>query len=37
MAAESLKELHTALVDTRAAYKLALKDTDDQSAAFARK
>jgi uncharacterized protein (TIGR02284 family) len=29
MAAESLKELHTALVDTRAAYELALKDTDD--------
>src|ERR1700733_15705617 len=30
MAAESLKKLHTALVDTRAAYELALKDTDDE-------
>jgi hypothetical protein len=30
MAVESLKELHTALVDTRAAYELALKDTDDE-------
>lgn len=30
MAAESLEELHTALVDTRAAYELALKDTDDE-------
>ena len=30
MAAERLKELHTALVDTRAAYELALKDTDDE-------
>ena len=29
MAAESLKNLHTALVDTRSAYELALKDTDD--------
>ena len=29
MAAESLKKRHTALVDTRSAYELALKDTDD--------
>jgi Domain of unknown function (DUF2383) len=29
MAADSLKKLHTALVDTRSAYELALKDTDD--------
>jgi hypothetical protein len=29
MAAESLKKLHTALVDTRSAYEIALKDTDD--------
>lgn len=29
MTAESLKKLHTALVDTRSAYELALKDTDD--------
>ena len=30
MAAERLKELHTALVNTRAAYELALKGTDDE-------
>lgn len=30
MAAERLKQLHTALVDTQAAYELALKDTDDE-------
>jgi uncharacterized protein (TIGR02284 family) len=30
MPAESLKQLHTALIDTRAAYELALKDTDDE-------
>ena len=30
MAGERLKELHTALVDTRAAYELVLKDTDDE-------
>jgi uncharacterized protein (TIGR02284 family) len=30
MAAERLKELHTALVDTQAAYELALKSTDDE-------
>lgn len=29
MPAETLKKLHTALVDTRSAYELALKDTDD--------
>jgi uncharacterized protein (TIGR02284 family) len=33
MAAENLKKLHTALVDTRAAYELALKDTDDEDVA----
>jgi uncharacterized protein (TIGR02284 family) len=33
MAAENLKKLHTALVDTRAAYELALKDTDDEEVA----
>ena len=33
MAAESLKKLHTALVDTRSAYELALKDTDDEEVA----
>jgi uncharacterized protein (TIGR02284 family) len=33
MAAESLKKLHTALVDTRGAYELALKDTDDEEVA----
>jgi uncharacterized protein (TIGR02284 family) len=30
MAPESLKKLHTALVNTRAAYELAFKDTDDE-------
>jgi uncharacterized protein (TIGR02284 family) len=30
MAAETLKKLHTALVDTQAAYELASKDTDDE-------
>jgi uncharacterized protein (TIGR02284 family) len=29
MAAENLKKLHTALVDTRSAYELALNDTED--------
>lgn len=33
MAAESLKKLHTALVDTRGAYELALKDTADEEVA----
>jgi uncharacterized protein (TIGR02284 family) len=33
MAAENLKKLHTALVDTRAAYELALKDTGDEDVA----
>ena len=33
MAAENLKKLHTALVDTRAAYELALKDTNDEEVA----
>jgi uncharacterized protein (TIGR02284 family) len=33
MAAETLKKLHTALVDTRDAYELALKDTDDPEVA----
>jgi uncharacterized protein (TIGR02284 family) len=33
MAAESLKKLHTALVDTRCAYEIALKDTDDEEVA----
>ena len=30
MAAENLKKLHAALVDTGSAYELALKDTDDE-------
>lgn len=29
MTVETLKKLHTALVDTRGAYEVALKDTDD--------
>jgi uncharacterized protein (TIGR02284 family) len=33
MAVENLKKLHTALVDTQAAYELALKDTDDEEVA----
>jgi uncharacterized protein (TIGR02284 family) len=33
MAAESLKKLHTALVDTQDAYELALKDTKDPDVA----
>lgn len=33
MAAENLKRLHTALVDTQSAYELALKDTDDEKVA----
>jgi uncharacterized protein (TIGR02284 family) len=33
MAAENLKKLHTALVDTRSAYELALKDTEDADVA----
>jgi uncharacterized protein (TIGR02284 family) len=33
MALESVKKLHTALVDTRSAYELALKDTDDEEVA----
>lgn len=33
MAAENLKKLHTALVDTQGAYELALKDTDDPGVA----
>ena len=33
MAAENLKKLHTALVDTQSAYELALKDTDDAEVA----
>jgi uncharacterized protein (TIGR02284 family) len=33
MAAEKLKKLHTALIDTRDAYELALKDTKDPDVA----
>ena len=33
MPVESLKKLHTALVDTRGAYELALKDTKDAQVA----
>jgi len=33
MALEQVKKLHTALVDTRGAYELALKDTDDADVA----
>jgi uncharacterized protein (TIGR02284 family) len=33
MASESLKRLHTALIDTRDAYELALKDTQDSDVA----
>jgi uncharacterized protein (TIGR02284 family) len=33
MAAENLRKLHTALVDTQSAYELALKDTDDEEVA----
>ena len=33
MAAESLKKLHTSLVDTQNAYELALKDTPDEEVA----
>jgi uncharacterized protein (TIGR02284 family) len=33
MAVENVKNLHTALIDTRAAYELALKDTDDADVA----
>ena len=33
MAVENVKKLHTALVDTRGAYELALKDTDDPAVA----
>jgi uncharacterized protein (TIGR02284 family) len=33
MGAESLKKLHTALVDTQGAYELALKDTHDEDVA----
>ena len=33
MPVENLKMLHTALVDTRAAYELAFKDTDDAQVA----
>ena len=33
MAVETVKNLHTALIDTRAAYELALKDTDDADVA----
>jgi uncharacterized protein (TIGR02284 family) len=33
MAAENLKTLHTALVDTQSAYELALKGTDDEQVA----
>jgi uncharacterized protein (TIGR02284 family) len=33
MPVEQVKRLHTALVDTRAAYELALQDTDDEEVA----
>jgi len=33
MAVENVKNLHTALIDTRAAYELALKDTEDADVA----
>lgn len=33
MAVDKLKDLHTALVDTRSAYELALKDTKDPDVA----
>jgi uncharacterized protein (TIGR02284 family) len=33
MAIENVKNLHTALIDTRAAYELALKDTEDADVA----
>jgi uncharacterized protein (TIGR02284 family) len=33
MAVECVKKLHTALVDTRGAYELALKDTEDAEVA----
>jgi uncharacterized protein (TIGR02284 family) len=33
MAAENLRRLHTALVDTQSAYELALKDTNDDEVA----
>ena len=33
MTVEHLKTLHTALVDTRGAYEIALKDTDDPQVA----
>jgi uncharacterized protein (TIGR02284 family) len=33
MAVEAVKNLHTALIDTRAAYELALKDTEDEDVA----
>jgi uncharacterized protein (TIGR02284 family) len=33
MAVETVKNLHTALIDTRAAYELALKDTEDEDVA----
>jgi hypothetical protein len=33
MAVEKVKDLHTALIDTRSAYELALKDTEDADVA----
>jgi len=33
MAIKMIKQLHTALVDTRAAYEVALKETEDQDVA----
>jgi hypothetical protein len=37
MAVETVKNLHTALIDTRAAYELALKDTEDEDVAGIRR